>query len=254
VTREDFRRELGDAFDSISGSPSPALPDRVRSAVVEAPERRGPVWIAALAAAVIAVILVGVLLVTNPLNRGPFTPGGLAHASPTPCFPTCPAPAPTPAPSPSPNPSPTAPLEQFVCGGSSAFSGSQPPLSALIDRVQTGAHTGYDRLTIEFKNGQPMSIELKPQSGTTFTRSPRGDMVKLAGKDGLLITIRGADGHTDYSGSTDLKPGYSGIVEVREVQDFEGVVQWAMGLSRPACYKATILTNPTRLVIDIQTS
>ena len=61
MTREDFRRELGDAFDSISGPPSPALSDRVRSALVEAPERRGPVWIAALAAAVIAVILVGVL-------------------------------------------------------------------------------------------------------------------------------------------------------------------------------------------------
>jgi hypothetical protein len=252
VTREDFRRELGNAFDDISGSPSPALSDRVRSALAETPERRGPVWIAGLAAAVIAVILVGILLVTNPLNRGPFTPGGLLPSTPTPCFPTCPAPAPTP--SPSPNPSPTVLPEQFMCGGSSAFSGAQPPPSALIDRVQTGAHTGYDRLTIEFKNGQPMTIELKPQSGTTFTRSPRGDTVKLAGKDGLLITIHGADGHTAYSGSTDLKPGYIGIVEVREVQDFEGVVQWAMGLSKPACYTATILTNPTRLVVDIQTS
>jgi hypothetical protein len=41
---------------------------------------------------------------------------------------------------------------------------------------------------------------------------------------------------------------------VREVQDFEGVVQWGLGLSATPCYSTVILTNPTRLVIDIQTS
>ena len=97
MTREDFRRELGDAVDSISGSPDPALTERVRAALVQAPEQRGPVWVAALAAAVIAVILVGVLLVGNPLNRPPATGG---HATGTPTT--------SPAPSPSPNPSPTA--------------------------------------------------------------------------------------------------------------------------------------------------
>jgi hypothetical protein len=40
---------------------------------------------------------------------------------------------------------------------------------------------------------------------------------------------------------------------VRKVGDFEGVVQWALGLSKPACYRATIMANPARLVIDIQT-
>jgi type VI protein secretion system component VasF len=96
MTREDFRRELGDAFDAISGSPDPALSNRVRSALVEAPERRGPVWIGALAAAVIAVILVGVLLLGNPLNRGPLVSGG----------PGTPTATPTPAASPSPTPVP----------------------------------------------------------------------------------------------------------------------------------------------------
>ena len=43
MTREDFRRELGDAMDSISGSPDPALSDRVRAALVEAPERRAAI-------------------------------------------------------------------------------------------------------------------------------------------------------------------------------------------------------------------
>src|SRR4029077_14375286 len=83
VTREDFRRELGDAFDSISGSPSPALPDRVRSALVEAPGHKERVWIGALGAGVIAVILVGILLFGNPLNRGPLIPGVGVPNTPT---------------------------------------------------------------------------------------------------------------------------------------------------------------------------
>ena len=246
MTREDFRREIGDAFESISGSPTPGLSDRVRSAVVEAPERHGQVWIAALAATVIAVILVGVLLVGNPLNR-PSTPGGHGTTTPT----TSPAPTSSPTPSANPSPSPSG----FNCDSASAFiTQKSPPPLALIDAVRTGKHTGYDRLTIEFKNGQPGSIELRPQAGTAFVRDGIGDTVYLAGKDGLLIRMKDTDGHTAYSGATDIKTGYSGLLEVRKVGDFEGVVQWALGLAKPACYHASILTSPTRLVIDIQTS
>jgi hypothetical protein len=241
VTREDFRRELGDAFDSISGPPSPALPDRVRSALVEAPERRGPVWIAALAAAVIAVMLVGVLLVTNPLNR-PLGSGGNGTSTPS------------SSPNPTANPSPTA-SPVYDCTGSWAFIKQQavPPL-ALIDAVRIGTHAGYDRLTIEFKAGQPGSIQVRPQTGTTFVTDPKGDQVKLAGQDGIMVVIQSADSHTAYNGSTDIKTGFGDLLEVRKIGEFEGAVLWAMGLSKPACFHADMLSNPTRLVIDIQTS
>ena len=248
MTREDFRRELGDAVDSISGSPDPALPDRVRAALVHAPEQRGPVWIAALAAAVIAVILVGVLLVGNPLNRGALVPGGVGHPTQTPCLPTCPPPAATPTPGPTPSP--------FVCGSAPTTLTTQtaPPL-ALIDAVRTGTHPGYDRLTFEFKNGRTGTITLVPQANTKFVMDGSGATVTLAGQYGLLIKITGADNHTAFSGSTDIKtPSYPGILEVRRVGDFEGTVRWGVGLSSNACYLATILSSPTRLVIDIQTS
>ena len=82
--------------------------------------------------------------------------------------------------------------------------------------------------------------------------SPKGDQVTLAGKNGILVVVHGADLHTAYSGSTDIKTGYATLVEVRQVEDFEGVVQLALGVSGATCYRAFILTNPTRLVIDIQ--
>jgi hypothetical protein len=243
VTREDFRREIGDAFDSISGSPDPALPERVRAGLQEAPEQRGPVWAAALAAAVIAVILVGVLLVGNPLNRGPLVPGGAVHPTPT-CCPSYPTPAPTPSASP------------FVCvtGPTTLTNEVAPPL-AFIDAVRTGTHPGYDRLTIEFKDATTGTIQITPQANTKFVMDASGKPVTLAGKYGLLIKIDGADNHTAYTGPTDFKtPNYPGILEVREIGDYEGKVQWAVGLSATACYQATMLTSPTRLVVDIQTS
>ena len=76
----------------------------------------------------------------------------------------------------------------------------------------------------------------------------------LQGNYGLLIKLFSADGHTAYSGPTDIKTGYKGLVEAREVGDYEGYVHWALGLSAPPCYRAFIMTNPTRLVIDVQTS
>lgn len=248
MTREDFRQEIGDAFDSISGSPDPALPERVRSALVEAPEQRGPVWVAALAAAVIAVILVGVLLVGNPLNRGPLVPGGVGHVTPTPCCPSYPTPAPTPSSTPTASP--------LVCvtDPMTMTNETAPPL-AFIDAVRTGTHAGYDRLTIEFKDARTGTITITPQANTKFIRDAKGDTVTLAGRYGLLIKIDGADNHTAYTGQTDVKtPSYPGILEVREVGDFEGKVQWGVGLSSSVCYQATLMASPTRLVIDIRTT
>lgn len=245
MTREDFRREIGDAFDSISGSPSPALPDRVRSALVEAPEHNDRLWIAALAAAVIAVVLVGILLIGNPLNR-PVVPGGTGPKTPT-ATPTTTPPAATPSPSPVASPTP-----QYICGAPTAFVGQTPPPSAFIDAIRTGTHTGYDRLTIEFKNGQPATIDVTPQTDTKFMTDPQGANVTLLGKVGLKVRIHISDAHTSYTGSRDIKTGYSALREVRVIGDFEGYVTFGLGLSSPGCYIATILTNPTRLVIDIR--
>jgi len=250
VSRESFRRDLNRAFEAMSGPPSPALSARVRSALSQpAPARTGPFWIAGLAAALIAAIVIGVFVIAN-FNRHltSVVPGTLPSASPSARVSESPSAAPTPVQTP-----PDSSLPPFVCGSSTSIASQNAALSAYIDAVRTGTHTGYDRITIEFQNGQPGSVELRPQSSSTFTNSPRGDNVTLAGSAGLLVVIQGADEHTAYSGSTDFKTNYPVLLEARQMEDFEGVVQWGLGLSKSACYRAFFLTNPTRLVIDIQT-
>ncbi len=244
MSNENFRRELNNAFEQMSGAPSPSLRDRVRSSVGQAPEARGPYWIAAVAACVIALTLVGVLFVANPLNRRP-SPGRSGQVT------TSPSPSATPTAS--PTASPQSSLPAFTCTSGGLSTSPPQPQVAYISDLRTGAHSGYDRLTVTFSNGMPNgSIDLRTQSGTTFTASPSGMQMTLKGSNGLLVIIHGSDLHTSYNGPIDIVTGYSTLVEVRRVEDFEGVVQLGMGINGPACYRAFLLTNPDRLVIDIQ--
>jgi hypothetical protein len=236
VSREDFRRELRDGFESIAGPPDAGLPGRVHAALVESPERRGPVWIAGLAAALIAALVVAAFFVMGPLRQQQNIPSGVL-------------------PSPTPLPSTFSNLPPWTCTSTYFYTTpGQGPAVAYVDVVRTGTHAGYDRITVEFNNGVPGDIRLTTQDNTTFTQGASGRLLTLQGSAGLLVTIDGADEHTDYSGSTDFVTGYPVLQEARQVQDFEGVVQWGLGLSHSACYRAFFLENPWRLVIDVQTS
>lgn len=244
MSNDKFRDDLNRVFDQVSGSPSPALRDRVRSAVTQAPEARGPYWIAAVATAVIAVLIVGVLFVANPLRR-PTAPVGAGQ------------PSPSASPAPSPSATPADQLPAYICAQQDfVFKQTSPavptPPVAYITALRTGTHGTYDRITIEFGNGMPHDVQVGTQSGATFTMSPSGQTTTLKGSNGVLVTIHGADLHTSYSGSIDIVTGYATLAEARRVQDFEGIVQLGLGVNGGGCYRAFFLTNPDRLVIDVQ--
>lgn len=237
--REDFRRQLRDTFESISGPPDLDLSSRVHAALVEAPERHGAIWIAGLAATLIAALIIGLLFLAGPLRQQPPIPGLI----------------PTPSPSPL-STSDTSNLPAFTCGTGEDVSpqGHEVQPIAYVSAVRVGTHSGYDRITFEFKNGLPADMSLNPQTNAVFTQSASGRQLTLQGSYGLLLTMTGADDHQSYSGSTDFTPGYPALLEARQVQDFEGYVQWGLGLSSPPCYRAFVLQGPTRLVIDIKNS
>ena len=237
---DDFRRELNHVFDDISGSPDPGLRDRVRSAVAEAPVERSTYWIAAVAACLITALIVGILYVNNPFRRT-----GIAGPVLTPT----PTSSPTSQPSPSPSPS----AQPVICSADTVQPLSHVhPWTAYISDLRAAKHDAYDRLVIDFANGVPATgVELIPQKGTSFDGAPSGQPTTTRGTNGIKVIIRGADLHTSYSGSRDLVTGFPRLAEVRQIEDFEGVVQLALGVNGPACYSAFYLTGPDRLVIDI---
>lgn len=246
MSNDDFRRELNSAFDDMAGSPSPELRNRVRSAVADAPERRGGgYWFAAVAAVLVTAIIVGLLFINNPFRR-PGLVGGNPSPTPTPTAIASPSPSPTTSPSPS----------AYICTADTVpqMSPAADPI-AYVDDLRAGQHDseGYERITIQFANGFPTNfVELTPRSGTTFTETASGQAITLKGSNGVLVRIQMADAHTSYSGSRDIVTGYGTLAEVRILEDFEGAINVGLGINGPACYHAYYLANPARLVIDVQ--
>ena len=209
-------------------------------------ERNRSYRIVGVAAVLVAAVAVGVMFAVNanrPQPTSALPAGANVQASP----------APSPVSSPSAAPVVASTQAVFSCS-SSNISATQSPAAAFVDAIRVGSHAGYDRVVVEFKNGQPGSISIRPQAGTTFHQAPSGKADTLAGRNGILVIIRGADAHTAYSGVRDLKTSSPSLAEVRVIEDFEGQISLGLGLKQTSCYRASVLTNPVRLVIDVQAS
>jgi hypothetical protein len=203
--------------------------------------RFSPLWIAAVAALLLGALAAGIMFATSSNRAQPkvaaATPSAGATAAPEEDLAAAPVASVTP----------------LTCSASKLNAATAPTLST-INAVRTGTHAGYDRLVLQFSGGQPGSIEIKPQSTASFMGAPSGQPTKVAGAVGIKVLLNVADMHTAYSGPRDFKTGYAGLRETRVIEDFEGYVSLGLGVNGSNCYRAFVLSNPTRLVVDIQTS
>jgi hypothetical protein len=214
-------------------------------------ERSRPYRIVGVAAVLAAAVAIGVMFATSanrPQPTGAVPAGAINSPS---------ASSSTASSSPMVATSPAADLavshSPFVCSASS-ISGKSAPATSFVNALRTGSHVGFDRITVQFKNGQPGSISIRPRNGTTFNQSPSGEAVTVLGRHGILVIIRGADAHTSYAGARDFKTKYAGLAEMRVLEDFEGQVALGLGVNESSCYRAVVLANPVRLVIDVKSS
>jgi hypothetical protein len=200
-----------------------------------------------VAALLLGALAAGVLFVTSS-NRAPQTPIAAATQSAAPSE----VPA-SPAPSEEPAAAPVANVSPFNCAAST-LTAQNAPAVASISAVRTGSHSGYDRLVVQFSGRQPGSIDIAPQATATFIGAPSGEATMVAGVRGVKLVIKGSDMHTAYAGSRDIKTDYAGLRETRVIEDFEGYVSLGLGINGSNCYRAFVLSDPVRLVVDIQTS
>jgi len=262
MQRRPLRDELRDTFEAMSEPAHPALASRIHEEIWSRPPpaARIPRLAAVIAALVAVVVVAGLVLIGRHALPGQAVPAGRGGLpSPVATAPASPAPgspAPGVAASPgaaSPAPDAAATLPGFSCatqnGGAAQPAGSTGPVP--VTDVRAAAQSGVDRFVIQFSGPVPQ-YEVKPQANATFTRDPSGFRVSLEGSAGLQVTVHGAQSYGSYSGSTDLTPRLTVLREARQVGDFEGVLTWGLGLSRASCFRAYVLTGPSRLVIDVQ--
>jgi hypothetical protein len=121
--------------------------------------------------------------------------------------------------------------------------------------VRAAAHPGFDRVVFEFRGGLPSHqvryVDRLVQDGS-------GNVVEVAGVADLEVLFQDANAH-DESGAPTVSPrrfspGLTAVKEVAEVSDFEANVSFGIGLDRRRPLEISTLSNPSRLVIDIDTS
>jgi hypothetical protein len=85
----------------------------------------------------------------------------------------------------------------------------------------------------------------------------QGNPVPVAGQALLHVRFEPTDAHADVDGrmqaTVEREPALTGAVvkQVRRICDFEGVVEWGVGLEARRPFRVRELTAPPRLVVDL---
>ena len=143
---------------------------------------------------------------------------------------------PTPA-----TPSPAA-LSCTAAGDASASWPAVASASATTPAIASAAADG-DTLKLTFASGTPQ-FQVTPVASAHFTADPSGRPVDLAGASGVKIVLRGFRGDvSNYNGAARFTSSGPILLETGAIGDFEGVVSFGAGVSRPACANVTASSN-----------
>jgi hypothetical protein len=132
----------------------------------------------------------------------------------------------------------------------------------VLEDVRVGAHPesgGWDRIVFEFHDvdgapgahpgGQVEYVDDAAECGSGTAVEVQGDAI-------LAVRFDQTQAHDD-SGNLTIDdttvdgPGTS-ILEAASYCDFEGVVQWAIGVPGEQNFKVSYLEDPSRIVIDVK--
>lgn len=131
--------------------------------------------------------------------------------------------------------------------------------SALLVDVRAGAGDGYERIVFEFEGTAVPGYSVRWVDGP-IQAAGSGMSVDVGGEAFLEVAMTSASGVDPHSG----EPTYGGasrldlaaqtqlLVELVRSGDFEGNLTWVAGGRARSPFRVLVLTEPTRLVIDVQ--
>ena len=141
--------------------------------------------------------------------------------------------------------------------GTESFNDGFPMrMSGLVGSdIRTGAHECFERVVIELAGSGDMPGVRVEYVDDPVQLSPSDQTVEIDGDATLVISVAAwmpsmeGDG---YHGPTQFVPSnVSHIVEVRQIENFEGMTAWAIGLDSEREFSAYFLESPARIVVDI---
>ncbi|HLF72560.1 MAG TPA: hypothetical protein VI759_10455 [Dehalococcoidia bacterium] len=137
--------------------------------------------------------------------------------------------------------------------GDKSFDGTATGTNpAILSDIYVEGHPGegFDRIVIEFEGAFPDgTVEYIDAASACGSGLP----VALDGEAILAIRMQPAQAHEDGVPTVPVSVPGTGfeILEAEQTCDFEGVVVWVIGVDELKGFRVTVLTGPSRLVIDI---
>ena len=128
------------------------------------------------------------------------------------------------------------------------------PVTPLLTGIRASHHPGFDRVVFDFYGGVPSSRQAEYVLALV---APSGREVPVAGRTILQMTFKAARGHKlDGTVTAPSRVAFAlpNVHTVVQGEDFEAVLTYGIGLARFSQFRVTTLSNPPRVVVDIDTN
>lgn len=123
----------------------------------------------------------------------------------------------------------------------------------LLRAATAAADSGLDRLVFAFSGDSLPGYDVA-YAAEPVRRCGSGERVQLAGTAQLLVEFVPAQAHDDSGRVTVRERGWTprmpALRDVRLVCDFEGRVEWAIGVAGRRPYRVREATHPARLIVE----
>jgi hypothetical protein len=124
---------------------------------------------------------------------------------------------------------------------------------ALLVGVRAGRNKDFDRLVFDFEGPVP---GVRVQYVEELVQDGSGIPIPLRGRAIVEIVIRPAAAHRDDGSSSITGPlpdvtGFAAFRQVADAGDFEAVLTWGIGVAARTGLRATTLTGPSRVAVDV---
>lgn len=141
----------------------------------------------------------------------------------------------------------TAPVEQLKPDPA-------PPGPVTLRQIRTGGHDNFDRVVFDFEGDRPPGFRVEYVD--KLTRKCGSDELKVLGGTWLLVRMTPAKAHSDSGrtsvGNVEFDEDLKLVKLIRPVCDADGQIEWLIEVPDRKPYRAELLPEPGRLVIDIK--
>lgn len=126
--------------------------------------------------------------------------------------------------------------------------------NAVLENVRSARNDGYDRVVFQFSRGVVPSYQVE-YVDPPIRQCGSGQVIPTSGGRWLRVRLQQAQAHDERGNATvedrSRTPALPALREMQLICDYEGQVEWILGVPAQLPFRAIVLNNPARVVVDV---